>query len=670
MSSHSNTDSAPDSNNHHSIPQNQNDSNKIAFNRSHLRQTSSRLPETSHELRRRANMHRINDQYYSLPYGINHDQIRVDAELRRVLYSESSAGKVPNSKPIAFRNRRQFEEQHGPQNINSSFVYEQRKDNNVSYLADVSTNIESPHAGSLHRNDNSPIFTTNHDHFRRNLSNIYEQHENIFPTTPPNTRPYPLVQSSPTNSRQLNVLRRLIEENRQEQQTPLLNTSYEPETPQTPRIPHLPAPSPNILQRLAAQNRQNAIESAFETPGNQNTRHRTRELPPPINNYRSLNRLAQFAAEAGEEFDDSPLLNYQQNNNTIDDADLFALDEAVVPDLDSNVVGAAASNQSSPRRQFNLPISIEVPGTSYSSENSLSRSNNNNNSSNMERRSSPYRSSPVRNLISNTNNSIDSPSREMQNFVFPTSGAIDGGLDYSTMNNDLSLLINPVHNTSINYHRLNQPQIDEENEESSSINLNTTSREEQSSFRLTRQERGKRNELNKEMIAKHIGKDGRVIINDSSSPKTNSHRSRSEGIPISRKREQQQQSRANESTYTEKIIEARPISQADREQQLLSTRVQAILFEEVNNELGSRENRFDDNYLSQMPRRVASLICDRLKELSTSYKFITHIFSTHRQNYLKLGIRCFWDPNQDFYYTYVYEDDEVYCLAAAFAVRC
>ena len=102
--------------------------------------------------------------------------------------------------------------------------------------------------------------------------------------------------------------------------------------------------------------------------------------------------------------------------------------------------------------------------------------------------------------------------------------------------------------------------------------------------------------------------------------------------------------------------------------------LKTVLFEEVQAEMDKRQYKSADNYLAQLPRKLANRIREKIKinqdEKYVGYKYITHVFASHRQDNLKMGVRCFWDPQEDLYYSYVYADEEIYCIASIFAIKC
>jgi hypothetical protein len=104
----------------------------------------------------------------------------------------------------------------------------------------------------------------------------------------------------------------------------------------------------------------------------------------------------------------------------------------------------------------------------------------------------------------------------------------------------------------------------------------------------------------------------------------------------------------------------------------LNARMQNIVTQDTNGELSDRSVRHSDNYLAALPRRLAGTLRESLKGLLVefpNYRFIVHVYATQRHEDVKMGVQCFWDASEDLYFTYVYADDDVYCISTAFAIK-
>ncbi len=115
-------------------------------------------------------------------------------------------------------------------------------------------------------------------------------------------------------------------------------------------------------------------------------------------------------------------------------------------------------------------------------------------------------------------------------------------------------------------------------------------------------------------------------------------------------------------------VSSRRVSRYDE----LNKCMQAILIDETNGELSGRSSKYSDNYLAALPRRLSSNLRESLKTLLgefPNYRFVVHVYATHRQDDVKMGVQCFWDASEDLYFTYVYADDEIYCISTAFAIK-
>jgi hypothetical protein len=105
---------------------------------------------------------------------------------------------------------------------------------------------------------------------------------------------------------------------------------------------------------------------------------------------------------------------------------------------------------------------------------------------------------------------------------------------------------------------------------------------------------------------------------------------------------------------------------------VLYAKMKKVVVDNTNAELSRRSRHYNDNLLAELPRRLSSKIRENLKALlrdHPDYRFIVHVYATHRQDDVKLGLQCFCDATEDLYFTYVFSDDEVYCLATAFAIK-
>mmetsp|Transcript_31667 Transcript_31667/g.53216 ORF Transcript_31667/g.53216 Transcript_31667/m.53216 type:complete len:122 (+) Transcript_31667:242-607(+) len=73
---------------------------------------------------------------------------------------------------------------------------------------------------------------------------------------------------------------------------------------------------------------------------------------------------------------------------------------------------------------------------------------------------------------------------------------------------------------------------------------------------------------------------------------------------------------------------------------------------------------------STWTREIADDIKGKLKEMGLErYKFVVQVvIGEQRGEGVKMGCRCFWDPNTDNYATAEFSNESIFCVAAAYGV--
>ncbi|KAK3277962.1 hypothetical protein CYMTET_14067 [Cymbomonas tetramitiformis] len=73
---------------------------------------------------------------------------------------------------------------------------------------------------------------------------------------------------------------------------------------------------------------------------------------------------------------------------------------------------------------------------------------------------------------------------------------------------------------------------------------------------------------------------------------------------------------------------------------------------------------------STWTREIADDIKLKLKEMGLDrYKFVVQVvIGEQRGEGVRMGCRCFWDPNTDSYATAEFSNGSIFCVAAAFGV--
>mmetsp|Transcript_31970 Transcript_31970/g.38657 ORF Transcript_31970/g.38657 Transcript_31970/m.38657 type:complete len:126 (+) Transcript_31970:102-479(+) len=99
-----------------------------------------------------------------------------------------------------------------------------------------------------------------------------------------------------------------------------------------------------------------------------------------------------------------------------------------------------------------------------------------------------------------------------------------------------------------------------------------------------------------------------------------------------------------------------------------SGRAQEIITEVLKTKLTGVTYHADNT--STWTREIADDIKLKLKELDVErYKFVVQVvIGEQRGEGVRMGCRCFWDPNTDSYATAEFSNGSIFCVAAAFGV--
>lgn len=117
-------------------------------------------------------------------------------------------------------------------------------------------------------------------------------------------------------------------------------------------------------------------------------------------------------------------------------------------------------------------------------------------------------------------------------------------------------------------------------------------------------------------------------------------------------------------TATEQYTLSPPFSQKFRPA-AAKTIISAVLAERLNDKMYNPEST------AQWTREISDEIKNRLKtELDLPrYKYVVQVvIGEQRGEGVRMGCRCFWDPDTDNYAEDTYRNDSLFCVAAAFGV--
>mmetsp|Transcript_80549 Transcript_80549/g.195261 ORF Transcript_80549/g.195261 Transcript_80549/m.195261 type:complete len:128 (+) Transcript_80549:70-453(+) len=83
-----------------------------------------------------------------------------------------------------------------------------------------------------------------------------------------------------------------------------------------------------------------------------------------------------------------------------------------------------------------------------------------------------------------------------------------------------------------------------------------------------------------------------------------------------------------------------------------------------------REKLGDSKYDTEATAEIAHQIREKLKELKLPrYKFMVQVVMGERKGEgVRMGCRCFWDNDTDNYASETFVNDDIFCVASAFAV--
>jgi len=80
--------------------------------------------------------------------------------------------------------------------------------------------------------------------------------------------------------------------------------------------------------------------------------------------------------------------------------------------------------------------------------------------------------------------------------------------------------------------------------------------------------------------------------------------------------------------------------------------------------------KYDGDESSESVKQLSDLIRNKMKELgSDRYKFVIQVaLGERRDQGVRMATRCFWDANTDNQASETFINDQIFCVATAFAV--
>ena len=83
-----------------------------------------------------------------------------------------------------------------------------------------------------------------------------------------------------------------------------------------------------------------------------------------------------------------------------------------------------------------------------------------------------------------------------------------------------------------------------------------------------------------------------------------------------------------------------------------------------------KDSKYDGEACANKTKELADTIRNSLKGLGTDrYKFVVQVvIGERREQGVRMGTRCFWDSNTDNQASETFINDQLYCVATAFAV--